>query len=349
METPSLLGRTVQMARFLADDPVLTAKTGQSPHDVVFRMGKVALRYFPPANGEMKSPRPVVISMPLINTWTIFDLLPGRSVVEKLTAAGIPVYIVDWGRPAPEDSERPLSYYVDEVLTRCFDRARRHARKTFAPEADTIGLDAIGYCVGGTFLSIHLSRNPGQVERAAFVATPIDFHASERLVRWANPETFPLDTLIDSVGNYPADLMRTAFAWLKPMGQTAKWWGLWDRIDVEGFPELWSALEQWNGDNVEFPGETYREYVRQCYFNNALMEGGWTLGTKPVDLSKGTCPTLVIGATRDHIAPPAACGGLEKVWGGDCEVRTIRGGHVGICVGKTLPAQLTEWFLAEEA
>jgi polyhydroxyalkanoate synthase subunit PhaC len=343
MTAMSLVGRTAHMLRYLADDPVLTAKTGQTPHEVVFRMGKVQLRFFPPKDGVMKSERPVLISMPLINTWTVFDLLPGRSVIAKLTSAGIPVYVVDWGRPGDEDSERPMSYYVDEVLVRCFDRARRHSSRTF----DTDSLDAIGYCVGGTFLAIHLSRYPEQAVRTAFVATPIDFHASERLSRWADPATFPLDTLISSRGNYPASMMSTSFQWLKPMGQTAKWWGLWDRIDVDGFPELWSALERWNNDNVDFPGETYREYVQRCYFDNALIEGGWVMGARPVDLSKCTMPTLVIGATTDHIAPPAACGGLERVWGGPCTVKTIRGGHVGICVGGTLPATLIEWFLPE--
>jgi len=341
---PSLLGRTAQTARFLAADPVLTAKGGQSPHEVIFRMGKSALRYFPPA-GDAAAQRPVVISMPLINTWTIFDLMPGRSVIAKLNAAGFPVYLLDWGRPGDEDAERPMSYYIDGVLGRVFDRARRHASK----HHDTDQLDAIGYCVGGTFLAIHLARHPEQAVRAAFVATPIDFHQSERLARWANPDSFPLDTLIDSVGNYPRDLMKTSFQWLKPSGMTAKWVGLWERIDVEGFPELWAALEQWNGDGVDFPGETYREYVQRCYLDNALMTGGWVMATAPVDLSKTTIPALVIGASRDHIAPPASCGGLQQVWGGDCDVKTIRGGHVGICVGNTLPATLIEWFDAREA
>ena len=343
MSSMSLLGRTAKTAAYLATDPVLSIRTGSTPHEVVFRMGKIQLRYFAPADGVMRSPRPVLISMPLINTWTIFDLLPGKSVIEKLVGAGIPVYVVDWGRPGDEDAERPMSYYVDEVLGRCFDRARRHAEKAFGVRA----LDTIGYCVGGTFLAIHLARNPEQAVRAAFVATPIDFHRSERLARWAEPSTFPLDTLISSVGNYPADLMRTSFQWLKPMGQTAKWVGIWERIDADGFPELWAALEQWNGDNVDFPGEAYREYVRRCYFENALVTGGWVLGTRPVDLSKVSTPALVISASTDHIAPPAACGGLEAVWGGPTRSKVIRGGHVGICVGKALPAELIAWSLGE--
>ncbi len=338
---PSVVGRTLRTLAFLAEDPVRTARTGTTPHEVVFRQGKVQLRWFPPAP---KAPRrrAVVVSMPLINTWSVWDLLPGRSVFAKLAAAGVPVYVVDWGRPGDEDEQRPLAYYVDEVLTRLFDRARRHDRAS----GGTGEVDAIGYCVGGTFLAAHLSLHPEHAVRAAFVATPIDFHASGRLARWADPASFPLDTLISSVGNYPADLMRTSFSWLKPAGQTAKWVGLWEKVEDDDFRDLWSALEQWNGDNVDFPGEAYREYVRRCYFENALLEGGWTLGAKPVDLRRCGHEALVLAASTDHIAPQAACYGLAKAWGGPVTLETIPGGHVGISVGSKLPARLVAWLTA---
>lgn len=336
---PSVVGRTLETLSFLAGDPVRTARTGTTPHDVVFRQGKIALRHFPAAPGLPRQ-RAVLISMPLINTWSVWDLLPDKSVVATLAAAGIPVYVVDWGRPGDEDATRPLAWYVDEVLTRLFDRARRHDRAT-GGEGE---LDAVGYCVGGTFLATHLSLHPEHARRVAFVATPIDFHASGRLVAWANPEDFPLDTLISSVGNYPADLMRTSFSWLKPQGQTGKWVGLWERVEDPEFRALWAALEQWNGDNVDFPGEAYREYVRRCYFENALMRGGWTLGSQVVDLRAAKHEALVIAASSDHIAPRAACYGLATTWGGPVTLETLKGGHVGISVSSRLPARLIAWL-----
>lgn len=325
--------RTARTVAFLASDPGRTARTGRTPHEVVHRQGKAALRFFPAADPVHP---PAVVVMPLINTWTIWDLLPGRSVVQRLTAAGVPVYVVDWGRPGDEDALRPLSFYVDEVLGRAFERARRHAGGR--------DLQAVGYCVGGTLLAVHLALDPDRVIRAAFVAAPIDFHGSGRLARWADPARFPLDVLISSVGNFPADLMKTSFAWLKPAGQSAKWMSLWERIEDDGFRETWAAMEQWNADAVDFPGEAYREYVRRCYFENALVRGGWTLGTRPVDLRKATMPALTLSADRDHIAPTASCDGLAGVWGGPVTREVLPGGHVGISVGSALPARLAAWL-----
>lgn len=338
-----MLSRAIATATFLAGDPVRKSPTGQTPHSVVFRQGKASLRYFPP-QGPART-RPLFVSMPLINTWTVFDLLPGRSVVEKLVAAGIPVYMLDWGRPGPEDASRTFADHADGVLPRMLRRAARHAR-----EAGTLGEDelpdALGYCVGGTFLTVCLARNPGLARRLALLAAPIDFHASGRLSTWASAATFPVDDIIDGFGNYPAELMKGSFALLRPSNGAAKWKGLWDGMENPGFPELWAAMEQWNDDSVDFCGETYREYIRRCYFENATMAGGWVMAGRPVDLRAGTLPALVLAADKDHICPPAAAFGLAKVWGGPVETRTLKGGHVGVCIGKALPEALIAWMTA---
>ena len=332
--------RATAVAEFLSQRPIARAPVGSTPHEIVHRQHETALRYFAP-RGEQKA-RPLFISVPLINTWTVFDLLPGRSVVEALITGGVPVYLLDWGRPGIETLDRRLSAVIDDILPRAIRRATRDARARGLLAADALP-DALGYCVGGSFLAVTLARHPGLARRMALLAAPIDFHASGRLATWANPETFPLDDLVDGLGNFPPELMQTSFAWLRPTGQVDKWKSLWDRIDAPGFKELWAALERWNGDNIPFAGECYREYVRECYFNNALVAGGWTLSGRPVDLKQGTIPALAIAATRDHICPPAAAFGLEQAWGGPVATASVDAGHVGVCVGSRLPRVLLEW------
>lgn len=359
----SSLDRTTQLAMFLAErrSGAFRVETGRSPHRVLHRDNKAQLRYFAPglaapadaAAGSSGPKVPVFISMPLINTWTIFDLLPGRSVIERLVAAGYPVYLVDWGRPGPEDRDTPLSRYIDTTLGRMADRALRHARGV----AEVAGLpaptqlDAFGYCVGGTFLTMHIARhsrpaggNTGAFRRLCTLATPIDFHKSGRLADWSKPEHFPLDALVDGLGNYPKEMMRESFRMLRPTGDMAKWQGLWSRIEDADFRTLWAALEDWNGDGVDFPGEAYREYVRGCYFDNALMTGGWTMNGLPVDLGAATIAAHVIAASADHIVPAPAAFGLADVWGGPVTTQSIRGGHVGVYVGKDLPDALIAWL-----
>ena len=339
------LERGLQIAKWWAEHPVDRSRTGQTPNVVIFRQNKACLRFFAPDPAVGARHRALFISMPLINTWTIFDLLPGLSVLEALRQRGVPVYLLDWGRPGPEDKDQNLGDIIDGILARSLRRAHRHAVSMgFAVPGE--GLDALGYCVGGSFLSICLSRHPGLARRMALLAAPIDFHASERLSTWAKPDTFPLDDIIDNFGNFPKDLMKGSFALLRPTGSVSKYKSLWDRWDSTGFPDTWAALEQWNEDNVDFPGEAYREYVRRCYFDNALITGGWVLNGRPVDLSQGTIPALALAADGDHICPPAAAFGLERAWGGPVQTRMLRGGHVGVCVRPThKPGCLTDALL----
>lgn len=332
-----MLQRTLDTLEYLRNDPVGEAKTGQTPHEIIFRGGKSCVRYFAPVEAKH---RPLFISMPLINTWNIWDLLPGSSLVAALRDQGFPVYLLDWGKPGPEDAANPLSYYIDTVLGRAIDRSTRHARARYGVDQ----LDAIGYCVGGSFLAIHIARHPQAVRKLALVAAPIDFHRSGRLALWAEKDAFPVDALIDGVGNYPGSLMKTSFSWLKPAGQTRKYVSLWERIEDPQFRTLWAAMEQWAGDEVDFPGEAYREYITGCYFDNALMNGGWSMSGTPVDLKQATIPALAIAASDDHIATPEAVKGLVAAWGGPVEYKVIKGGHVGISVQKSLSEALTAWF-----
>ncbi len=337
--------RMVDLARFLGSRPVERARTGATPHSVIHRQNKACVRYFAPPAGTPVGRTPLFVSMPLINTWTVFDLLPERSVIAALLADGVPVYLLDWGRPGPEDQQVRLDELVDDLLPRAVDRSLRHARQHHGADA----LDGLGYCVGGTFLAISLARHPAMLRRLALLAAPIDFHASGRLSTWARPETFPLDDIVDGFGNFPRELMAGSFAWLRPMGQLAKYKGLWERGDSADFRTLWAAMEQWNGDGVDFPGETYRAYVRGCYFDNALMQpGAWQLGNAPVDLSRGTAPATVFAAAGDHICPPEAAFGLARVWGGPVRTETLRGGHVGVCIGRDLPRALRAWVAAAQ-
>jgi polyhydroxyalkanoate synthase subunit PhaC len=335
-----MLQRAMDLGEWLSRDPVRSVATGRSPHTIIHRQNKAAVRFFA-QQGEQKA-RPLFISMPLINTWTIFDLLPGKSVVEALRRAGVPVYVLDWGHPGPEDQQQDLVETIDSILVRALQRSTRHARGAGLLSADELP-DALGYCVGGSFLSICLSRHPGLARRMALLAAPIDFHKAGRLCDWARPDHFPVDDIVDSLGNFPAHMMRDSFAWMKPVGQTRKWRSLWDRYEQPGFPEVWAAMEQWNGDNTDFPGETYRQYIKLCYFENGLVKGGQHLGGRPVDLRAATIPALAIAAEDDHICPPAAAFGLQDCWGGPVEVRQIKGGHVGVCLGRALHQLLIDW------
>ena len=58
---------------------------------------------------------PLLIVPPQINKFYLFDLAPGRSVVEYLLANGIQVFIVSWRNPTAEHRDWGLDTYVNAL------------------------------------------------------------------------------------------------------------------------------------------------------------------------------------------------------------------------------------------
>jgi polyhydroxyalkanoate synthase len=86
---------------------------------------------------------------------------------------------------------------------------------------------------------------------------------------------------------------------------------------------------------VAFPGEFFRQWVRDFYQDNKLYRGELVFGGRPVRLSSITCPLFVVGAKEDYIAPPACVRALiDAVSSRDKEYIELPGGHISLIAGR---------------
>jgi polyhydroxyalkanoate synthase len=109
------------------------------------------------------------------------------------------------------------------------------------------------------------------------------------------------------------------------------WWNLWNDKYVEGF----NALNKWANEYVAFPGEFFRQWVRDFYQDNRLYRGDLRLAGRPIRLDVIRCPVLVVGAREDNIAPPACVRALMDVVGSrDKEYVELPGGHISLIAGR---------------
>jgi polyhydroxyalkanoate synthase len=86
-----------------------------SPGAVVFRNRVLELIQYAPATGEVYA-RPQIIVPPQINKFYIFDLAPGKSIVEYLVKNGFQVFIVSWRNPTPAQRDWDMDTYVGALL-----------------------------------------------------------------------------------------------------------------------------------------------------------------------------------------------------------------------------------------
>ena len=322
------------------------AETGHLPHQVVASRGPMQVLYFAPREGVARHPTPIVFAYSLINRWYILDFMPGRSLIEHLTGAGHPCYVIDWGVPGPAERHKTWGDYA----LRLIDFAMRTACEREGVEQAHL----YGYCMGGTLALCYAALRPARVKSFTAMAVPVDFHDEGLLSLWTRPAFFNANHLVDAFGNVPTWLMESGFRFLNPVANSSKWRSLWENRDEPGFAETWRRMEKWSSDNVPFPGEVYRQYIRDTYQTNAFLKGEMVVDGEVVNHRGYTGPLLIVLATKDHIVPRPSALALREVTGStDVTVLEFPAGHIGLSTSSKGPStywpRIDAWLAAQGA
>ncbi len=309
-----------------------------APREVVQRDGKATLYRYRSVAKPSGGP-PLLIVFALVNRPTVLDLQPDRSLIRRLLAAGIDVYLLDWGSPDRGDRHLGLADYTLGFLHRAVERigAGHHGR-----------IDLLGVCQGGTLALVYASLEPARIRRLVTMVTPVDFGTPENLLaKWARG--IDVDLLVDTFGNVPGELLNFTFVSLMPFRLTLqKYLALVDGADDPRQLENFLRMERWIFDSPDQAGQAFREFVRQFFQENRLVRGGAVVGGRPVDLRRVTMPLLNIYATQDHLVPPSASRPLAGLVGSrDYEELAFDGGHIGIYVSSrahAVPTAIAAWL-----
>jgi polyhydroxyalkanoate synthase len=147
-------------------------------------------------------------------------------------------------------------------------------------------------------------------------------------------DSIDVDRVVDTFGNLPADIMNLGFLLLNPARlMIDKYVGFMENIDNKSFVENFVRMEKWIFDSPDLPGEVFRQFIKDCYQGNKLLQNKLEVGGQRVDLNNLTMPLLNIYGKFDHLVPPEACEKLvKKVGSKDTEDICLNTGHIGIYV-----------------
>lgn len=297
---------------------------GCTPRECLFERDRLRLyRYGQP--GTHRGP-PLLIVYALVNRPGMLDLEPERSLVRGLLAAGLDVWLIEWGDPDASDSRRPLADYVLDYLHACVGEVARRSGGA--------GVNLLGVCQGGVLSLLYATLRPQALASLTTTVTPVDFHTPEDRLS-AMVRGIDVDALVDTFGNVPGTLLNSAFLSLKPFELgVGKYLAFTQRMHDRAAMQTFLRMERWIFDSPAQPGRMFREFVRDCYQRNALARGEMTLAGERVDLSTLAVPVLNIYAEADHLVPPAASRALGPLVGdAGYEELACPGGHIGIYVG----------------
>ncbi|MFO7749489.1 MAG: class III poly(R)-hydroxyalkanoic acid synthase subunit PhaC [Desulfobacteraceae bacterium] len=315
--------KCAQKAREVLLNPLET-RLAQTPCEVVYQEDRVKLKHYRSGKpSQYKTPLLVVYA--LINRESMLDLQPGRSVVERFLDLGMDLYMIDWGYPKRKDRFLGLDDHINGYMDNIVD--------FICGRTGVSKINLMGICMGGTFCTVYAAQHPEKVQNLVTTVTPTNFETDKGLLHlWM--KQVDADAMVDTYGNISADVMNLGFLLLNPARlMMDKYVGFLSHMDKKEFVENFVRMEKWIFDSPDVPGEVFREFIKECYQENRLIQSRLEVGGEPVNLKNITMPLLNVYARYDHLVPPEACDQLTKSVGSkDTEDICLDTGHIGIYV-----------------
>jgi putative long chain acyl-CoA synthase len=346
-------GRTFRRLSASARNAVEVMRLGRlgapyaAPFEVVLEDGISKLRHYLGTNsthgkamGELGA---LLLVPPLMVTSEVYDISPELSAVAQLEAAGLDVWLVDFGAPerTPGGLERTLDDHV-----RAVDRAIDEVRKRTGRD-----VHIAGYSQGGMFCyqTAALRRSEG-IRSIITFGSPVDIRrnlpgmgveAAERLIAATRRA---IEVPLKQMEGLPGFLTSTGFKLLsvrKEVQQLAEFvQKLHDRAALEKRESRRRFLA---GEGfVAWPGPAFRTFVDEFIVHNRLTSGGFVIDGRAVTLADITCPILYFVGETDEIARAPSVRAIRHAAPvADLHEIPVRAGHFGLVVGSK--ARATTW------
>lgn len=293
---------------------------GLSPGAVVFRNDVLELIQYAPTTPEVYS-RPQLIVPPQINKFYVFDIAPGRSIVEYMLDSGLQTFVISWRNPTAAQRDWDMDTYVAALLE-AIDAVRQ------ITGSDDVNLH--GACSGAMTMAAllgHLAAKQKSVVHAATLMVAVLGHCEDsQLSLFLTPKAVAAAKKRSaSKGVLEGQEMARVFAWLRPNDLV---WNYWVNNYLMGNRPPAFDILYWNNDTTRLAARFHAQLL-DIFANGLLHRPGAleVLGT-PIDLTQVTCDKYVLAGTTDHITPWKGVYETARAFGGETEFVLSSSGHI---------------------
>ena len=293
-----------------------------TPGSVVYRNKLFELIQYAPTT-ETVYKTPLLIFPPWINKFYIMDLKPANSLVKWIVDQGFTLFVVSWVNPDANYRDIGMDDYIRDGYLRAMAEVRRITGEK--------QINAVGYCIAGTTLSLtlaHLERaGDTTVKSATFFTTLTDFSDPGEVGVFLN------DDFVDGIERQTATdgilskfYMSRTFSYLRSNDLIYQ-----PAIKSYMMGEAPPAFDLlfWNGDGTNLPAKMAVEYLRGLCQRDEFATSGFPVFGAPVNLSGVKVPLCAIACETDHIAHwKGSFNGIKQMGSKDKTFILSESGHI---------------------
>jgi len=285
---------------------------------VIYRNALIELIQYAPATEQVYA-IPLLILPPWINKYYILDLQPHNSLIKFLVDHGFTVFVISWKNPDASMEETTFEDYLTLGPLAALEVVKE---VTASPK-----VNPVGYCIGGTLLSMTLpylaAKGDETVNAATFFVSLQDFsEVGDTSIFIDEPQVAYIEGQMMERGYLDSRSMATMFNMLR--ANDLIWSNIVNNYLLGKEPPAFDLL-YWNADGTRMARAAHSFYLRNTYLENNLVKPGKiVLKGVPIDLKQIHQDIYAVGTQQDHIVPWKSAWRITQLTRG--RVRFVLGG-----------------------
>jgi polyhydroxyalkanoate synthase len=229
--------------------------------------------------------------------------------------------MISWKNPGPDDRDLGMEDYRTLGVMEALD-----AVSSIVPEQK---VHAVGYCIGGTLLTIAAAAmardGDDRLRGVTLFAAETDFtEAGEIMTFIDESQVSYLENIMWDKGYLDTKAMAGSFQLLRSNDL------IWSRMVREyllGERQPMTDLMAWNADVTRMPYRMHSEYLRNLFLNNELASGRYVVRGRSIALNDLHFPMFVVATVKDHVAPWRSVYKIELLTDTEVTFLLTSGGH----------------------